>query len=216
MGELRRLIGKGVGNDAFARVIGDFLWPRGQTEQKTRLPKLWVGCLGGGVVRKGVCFWSCLCHEVDLDFDRCWIIHLRHWAPYQHRLKEVYPSIKSFQAAGLLIMTCHTKYPNQFDFFKSWTSWRISPNLFDKQRPLASDRWMINWSWPNFLWLQMLSWATGYRIVNFKVILDGGCCSHQPKQKNAIWGICSTVMDGIGLGWVSLGGMRYRGPNMGC
>ena len=60
MGELRRLIGKGVGNDAFARVIGDFLWPRGQTEQKTRLPKLWVGCLGGGVVKKGVCFWSCL------------------------------------------------------------------------------------------------------------------------------------------------------------
>ena len=37
MGELRRLIGKGVGNDAFARVIGDFFLAKGTDGAKDQI-----------------------------------------------------------------------------------------------------------------------------------------------------------------------------------
>ena len=144
-----------------------------------------------------VCFLSrlALCR---FWFDRCWIIHLHHWAAYQRRLKEVYPSIKSFDAAGLLIMTCHTKYPNQSDFFQKlnimknkskpvwWTAGARFRSLNDKLVmtefslvciKAASLDGLVLQPHPALSTLKAFFWTGGW------------CCDHQ--QKQMIITICS-------------------------
>ena len=114
------------------------------------------------VIRPGYCY-SRVWYDVDVWFDRSWIIHLRHWAPIHRRLKEVYPSIKSFDAEGLLIMTCHQKYPDQFGLF--WTvkhlEEEVQTYVFEHSgKAVASDGNDTYWSKVSvkFSWVCAKAW----------------------------------------------------------
>ena len=113
------------------------------------------------VIRPSYCY-SRVWYDVDVWFDRCWIIHLRHWAPIQRRLKEVYPSIKSFDAEGLLIMTCHQKYPDQFGLFEqsNISKKKFKPMFLNTVAKLLLQMVMIHWSkvCVKFSWVCAKAW----------------------------------------------------------
>ena len=93
--------------------------------------------------------WAAVWREVDLDLIDVGLSTSLHWAPHQRGgLKRFNPQSSLLTRSRIVNNEAPHKISKSIWLFQKLN---IMKNKSKQRAPLASDHWMINWSWPNFL-----------------------------------------------------------------